>query len=153
MIKLSERIVDFLQRQAFTIISTIDENGLPHTSCKGIVEVDPRGKIYLLDLYHGKTSKNLANNSSVSLTVVNEHKFSGYCLKGNARIADQKDISPEIIAAWEKRISKRITQRVLKNISGEKGHTQHPESLLPQPKYMLVMEVGEVVDLTPVHLK
>lgn len=30
---------------------------------------------------------------------------------------------------------------------------QHPEALLPKPEYMIVMEVEEIIDLTPKHLK
>ena len=153
MIKLEEKVVDFLMLQPYTIISSVEAKGLPHNSCKGIVQIDPKGLVYLLDLYHGSTSKNLKENASCAITAVNEHKFRGYCLKGKARLADDKDLTEELKEAWEKRVAKRITQRLLKNISGQKGHPEHPEALLPQPKYLIVMEVEEVVDLTPQHIK
>ena len=153
MEKLSEELVDFFQRQNFTIVTTIDEDGMPHNSCKGLVKIDTEGRAYLLDLYRARTYDNLKRNPRISITVVDEHEFSGYCLKGKAKIAKTTELEPGIIKAWEDRISSRITQRIIKNIQGKKGHTGQPEALLPKPEYVISMEVEKVVDLTPGHIK
>lgn len=151
--RLSEDVLHFLHNQGCVLVSTISREGYPHNSCKGIIQVDEEGKIYLLDLYKGKTHTNLKHNPNISIAAINEHKFKGYCFIGKARIAAVGDFDPGLIKAWEDRIASRITQRVLRNIAGEKGHPRHPESLLPEPKYVIVMEVGEIVDLTPHHLR
>ena len=151
--KLSDELVHFLHRQGHTVISTIDEDGSIHNSCKGIVEIDKEGNIYLLDLYKQRTYENLKNNNHITLTVVDEHKFEGYCLKGKATIADEKKVSSKTIEAWEKKITGRISQRILKNVHGQKGHPKHPEMLLPKPEYLIMMEVDKIVDLTPQILK
>jgi len=153
LIKLPDNIVDFLHKQPFFIVSTIDKKGMPHSACKGLVEIDEKGVIYLIDLYKARTYANLQHNSNISLTAVDEHKFIGYSLKGKGKIVLEKDLTHDIIAAWEKKITNRITKRVLKNIGGEKGHHTHPEILLPKPEYMIAIEVDEVIDLTPHHLK
>ena len=153
MAKLAPEIVLFFKNQSFTIISTIDKNGRPHSSCKGIVKIDAEGNIYILDLYRSITFSNLQNNSSISITAVDEHKFRGYCLKGKARIADVKELEEDILKEWETKIASRISQRVLKNIKGDKGHQHHPETQLPIPQYMISISVEEVVDLTPKKLK
>ena len=153
MQRLSVDIVQFLQNQGCVVVSTIDSKGFPHNSCKGIVKIYHQGKIYLLDLYQARTYKNLKSNPHLSITAIDEHNFKGYCLKGKAEIIRKEDLKPEIIRAWEDRITSRITQRLLKNIREEKGHPAHPEALLPQPKYLIVMRVEEVVDLTPPILK
>ena len=150
---LTDEVIQFFHKQNFTVVSTIDESGFPHNSCKGIVKINKSGKIYLLDLYEARTYENLKRNPHIALTCVDEHKFKGFCLKGKAKIVKQDKLSSHILRAWEKRITHRITHRVLKNISGEKGHHQHPEILLPKPEYMIVMQAKEVVDLTPHHLK
>jgi len=59
----------------------------------------------------------------------------------------------DIIQVWEARITSRITQRVLKNISTGKGHPKHPEALLPEPKYMIMIDTQGIINLTPQHLK
>lgn len=150
---ITDDIIRFFQRQHFTTISTIDADGNPHSSCKGIVSIDGNGQVYLLDLYRGRTYDNLKQNPHISVTYVDEHKFRGYSLKGKAKIIQKDKLKPQTIKAWEDKIASRITQRVLKNIRGERGHSRHPEALLPKPEYLIVVKVEEVVDLTPHHLK
>ncbi|MFH0731660.1 MAG: pyridoxamine 5'-phosphate oxidase family protein [Candidatus Omnitrophota bacterium] len=151
-IPIPEATVLFLLRQGFVIVSTIDENGTPHASCKGIVEIDKNGHVYLLDLYKARTSQNLRQNPNISLTAVDEHKFRGCCLKGKATIAENKKLKSSVKKAWDERITSRITQRILRNIKGEKGHKAHPEIFLPEPEYLIDVEVYEIVDLTPHRL-
>jgi general stress protein 26 len=151
--ELNGEIIQFLYRQNYTVISTMDKDGSIHNSCKGIVKIDEQGRIYLLDLYKQITYENLKVNPSISLTVVDEHKFKGYSLKGRAKIISEDKIRPEILQAWDKKISERISHRILKNISGEKGHSRHPEVLLPKPEYIIEMRVEKIIDLTPQKLK
>lgn len=147
---LPDEVVNFLHKQNFVIVSTIDENGHPHSACKGIVNIDPRGKIYLLDLYSGITHKNLQKDSHISIAAADEHRFIGYCLKGNAKIGR---IRSHLLEAWSNKIVSRISHRIVKRLHGEKGHPRHPEISLPKPKHVIVMEVQEIIDLTPGHLK
>ena len=147
--KINDNLIHFLQRQNYVIVSTIDKNGAIHNSCKGIVEVDPNGSIYLLDLYKQRTYNNLKNNSHIALTAVDEHQFKGYSLKGDGKIVSEDRIQPKVMSAWEKKITGRISQRILKNVEGKKGHPKHPEMLFPMPEYAIEMKVNSVVDLTP----
>jgi len=135
------------------LVSTIDKHGMPHNSCKGIVEIEPGGKVYLLDLYQKKTLTNLKNNPKISISAFDEHKFRGFCLKGTGKIVRQDKLSTKILKAWEDRITSRITRRLIRNIHEEKGHSRHPEIMMPKPEYMIELEVREIVDLTPQHLK
>lgn len=153
MKRLSEEIVQFFQKQRFVIVSTVDKDGSLHSSCKGIVKINRSGKIYLLDLYRGKTYENLKRNPHISITAVDEHRFVGFCLKGKAKIILENKIKFHIMKAWEERITARLTHRVLKNIREEKGHSRHPEALLPKPEYLIAIDVEEIVDLTPHHIK
>jgi uncharacterized pyridoxamine 5'-phosphate oxidase family protein len=153
MKRMKDEIVRFLRKQNFFVVATVGPDGIPHTSCKGIVKVSRNGQVYLLDLYTGTTYRNLQTNPRISLTAVDEHRFKGYCLKGKARIASRNEFTPSILKAWQDRITGRITHRLIKNIKGERGHPQHPEARLPKPEYLVVMDVEEVVDLTPQHIK
>lgn len=150
---LSEEIIRFFHKQPYTIVTTIDKNGCPHNSCKGIVDIEENGKVYLLDLYKERTRENLKGNPHISITAVDEHKFMGYSLKGMAKIVKREKVKEHIIKSWEDKITKRITQRLLKNIRGEKGHPRHPEALLPKPEYLIEVEVKEITDLTPHHIR
>lgn len=152
MKRITPEIIQFLENQGFVIVSTLSSDGL-HTSCKGIVKIDPKGFVYLLDLYQGQTYKNLKKNPRISITAVDEHKFMGYCLKGKARIIPQARLKIHIIKEWEDRIIGRVTRRILKNIHEQKGHLRHPEVLLPKPQYMIIVRIEDIVDLTPHQLK
>jgi predicted pyridoxine 5'-phosphate oxidase superfamily flavin-nucleotide-binding protein len=154
MSQLSETVIQFLGKQGCVVVSSVDSRGFPHSSCKGIVKIDKSGSVYLLDAYRGKTFQNLKNNPLAGITAFDEDKFVGFCLKGKARILSKEELTPEIIKDWEDRITGRLTQRLLRNIRGElKAHPVHPEALLPKPEHMIVIDVEEVVDLTPHHLK
>lgn len=151
MVRLNSEIVSFFENQGFVIISTIDKKNTPHSACKGIVEIKKSGKVYLLDLYLKETYANLRRNRNVSITAIDEHRFKGYCLKGRATIL--KKMPVHLLKAWDSRIASRITQRVLRNMHDEKGHLRHPEALLPRPEYIIAVEVNQIVDLTPQHLR
>jgi hypothetical protein len=100
-----------------------------------------------------RTYKNLKTNPQVSITAVDEHKFMGYSLKGKAKIVEKNKVSKNILKLWEDKITSRISHRLLKNIKGEKGHQAHPEALLPMPTYLIVVDIEEIVDLIPGHIK
>lgn len=153
MKRLNDEVMHFFQNQGCVVVSTIDSRGFVHNACKGIVQINRNGKIYLLDLYRAGTYSNLKRNPHISITAIDEHKFVGYCLKGKAEILPESKLPSQIIKAWEDKITSRLTRRLLKNIREEKGHPRHPEVLLPKPEYMLVMKVEEIIDLTPHHLK
>jgi len=153
MKRLTESVIRFFHKQPYTIVTTIDKNGSLHNSCKGIVDIEESGRVYLLDLYKENTYRNLKEDSHISITAIDEHRFMGYSLKGMARIVKREKVNSHIIKSWEDRIKKRITQRVLKNIRGEKGHSRHPEARLPKPEYLIEVEVKEITDLTPHHIK
>ncbi len=153
MVALSGSIINFFQDQGCVLVNSIDENGTPHSACKGIVEITKNGRVFLFDLYRQKTHNNLLLNPKISITAFNEHKFIGYCLKGRASAVTAGEINADLIKAWEERITSRLTQRLLKNIHEEKGHPYHPEALLPKPQYLIAMDVEEIVDLTPQHIK
>ncbi|MDD5116283.1 MAG: pyridoxamine 5'-phosphate oxidase family protein [Candidatus Omnitrophica bacterium] len=146
-------IADFLRNQGFVIVSSIDENGFPHVSCKDIVRVDPLGQIYLIDVHHGLTVKNLRANPLISVSGIDEPRFMGYCLKGRARVLPRHEISQEFIRAWEDNITSRLAKRLLHNLSQDKARAHHPEASLPSPKYLIIVALEEIVDLTPKYLR
>ena len=145
-------IINFLRTQDFVIVASIDKNGYPHSSCKAIVKIDPRGEIYLVDVYLGVTSENIERNPDISISAVDEHKFIGYCLKGKARKMQDGLISQEMIKIWEDNITARLAKRLLKNLTQDKTQKHHPEASLPQPKHLIVLEVEQIVNLAPYKL-
>lgn len=150
---IEKEVSHFLQEQGFVIVTSWDKDGFPHNSCKGIVEISEDGKIYLLDLYQGQTFRNIKHNHRISITAVDEHKFLGYSIKGFAYILEDDSLKGRLAKDWEEKIVKRVSQRILRNLSGQKGHPRHPEMLLPFPKHLIAFTPKKIVNLTPRNLK
>ncbi len=148
MTKIPDAVTRFLEKRGFVIVSTIDSRGRIHCAAKGIVRMDKKGKVYLLDLYKGQTFKNLCGNPAISITAIDERHFAGYTLQGKAAIVRQ-DIVEDDLAQWEDKIIGRISARVIDSVQREIKSSAHPEARLPQPKYLIVMEVVQIVDLKP----
>ncbi|MBN2190423.1 MAG: pyridoxamine 5'-phosphate oxidase family protein [Candidatus Aureabacteria bacterium] len=147
--KLKKEIISFLGKQGFTVVSTMGPDGYPHSACKGIVRIEEE-KIYLIDLYTGRTRANLKNNPRMSITAVDEHSFRGFCIKGAAREIGENEIPQNMIDDWKKKLHSRITTRIVNSVRGQKGHPGHPEALMPGPKYIIEVNVEKIIDLAPV---
>lgn len=153
MKRIPDEVVSFFKKQHYVILTTIGADGVPHGACKGIARMTRGGEVYLVDLYKGTTYGNLAGNAHVSITAVDEHVFRGYCLKGSAEIVGSGSLAPSLIRAWERRLSSRITHRIIKSLRGDRGHPRQPEALMPQPQYLILMRVAEIVNLTPGNIR
>jgi len=153
MKKIPAEIIDFLRAQSFVVISSIDKAGFPHSSCKAIIRIEQAGKIFLMDAYRGLTCENIKHNPRISISAVDEHKFAGYCLKGQGEIISDDNLSQEIIKIWEDNLTSRLAKRLLRNLSEDKGRGHHPEAGLPRPEHIIALEIEEIVDLAPRHLR
>ncbi len=153
MIPIPQNIANFLGKQGFAIVSTLDPQGSIHCSAKGFVGLDEEGRLFFIDLYRAHTLNNLKKNKNISATCVNEHEFRGYTLKGTAKIVKREDIKDKVIKEWEQRVVNRISKRVIKNIQNDKKSSNQPEAKFPQPEYLIEMDVEEIVDLAPKELR
>ncbi|MFO8052485.1 MAG: pyridoxamine 5'-phosphate oxidase family protein [Candidatus Omnitrophota bacterium] len=153
MKKIPQKVIQLLKERGYVIVSTLDSAGSIHCSAKGVIEVKKKGEVYLIDLYKQITYNNLKRNPTISITAIDEDQFIGFTLKGKANIVKRDKIKNESIRQWEKKIVERISKRVIKNVKKDKGSTKHPESRFPQPEYLIEMQVEQIIDLTPTHLK
>ena len=149
MEKLRKDIVYFLKQQRFVIVASVDKEGFPHTSCKGIVKVE-EDKIYILDLYLKDTYANIKRNKLVSITAVDEDRFMGYCIKGKAKMVDLAS-DEDMLKKWDSRLLERVSRRVLNHIKKNKSSLYHPEINMPHPKYMIEIEPKKIISLIPPH--
>ncbi len=149
MMKLSQKVINFLKEQEFLTFATLDPEGKIHISIKGLVNVSPDGKLYILDLYHGRTYRNLKRNPWATVSAVDAHLFQGYALQGEAEIVDIENVGEDISRKWEKNIAKRVSRRLLRNVKKGVSSTKHPEANFPRPKYLILFKVKKVIDLAP----
>ncbi|MDP8259452.1 MAG: pyridoxamine 5'-phosphate oxidase family protein [Candidatus Gygaella obscura] len=153
MIELSEVVVKFFEKQGCVLVSTFSNDGSIHSSCKGIVRIDPKGKIYIMDLYQAVTYNNLKTDNRISITAFNEHQFIGYSLKGKAEIMNKDKITESLISDWNRIITSRITNRLMNNIKNNTSSAPHYEANLPKPNYLILVMVDNIIDLKPKDIK
>jgi len=146
MMAIDETVADFLLKQNVVIVATADKKGVINQSVKGIACLDPQGILYIVDLYNGKTKKNLKENLNITISAVDEELFKGWQLKGTAKEYEDKE-SQAILEHWDKKITERIADRIIRNIQKARRAAKYSERHLPKPKYIIEMEVNEIVDL------
>lgn len=151
--QLNQNIISFLKKQGFVLVSSLNKDGSIHSAAKGVVGVDEGGKIFLIDLYHARTYNNLQINSTVTVTFVDEHKFEGYALQGQAKIVEKTKIAESIIAEWEDKVIQRISTRMIRNLQAGNSSAHHPEASFPHPKYLIEIDVEKIIDLAPAQFK
>ena len=147
--KLPKDVMDFLEARGTVIVSTFDEQGRIHCSVKGLVGIEESGKILVIDLYLRRTFENLERNSAISLTAVDEQNFIGFTLQGKAKMVPQEEMQDQIIHRWGNRIVRRISDRVMRNLQANTMTSTHHEAVLPEPKYLMEVEVENIIDLSP----
>jgi len=153
MVELAPEVVSFFNKQNVVIVSTLDARGHIHCAAKGLVGIKKEGKVCIIDLYQLNTFDNLKRSAAITITAVDEPDFIGYSLKGRGKIVERQEIKEHVIAEWDERVVQRISQRVIANIRKSSQDSFHPEAQLPLPQYLITVEVEEVVDLTPAHIK
>lgn len=151
MVKIPNIVSHFLEKQGYVVISTIDKKtGHIHCAAKGIVGLDKKGMVFIIDLYKNRTYRNLKKNPAVSITAIDETTFTGYTLQGKGKIVPHKEIEDHVIAAWENKIIQRISARVKQSVqSGKKSHEHHEIKLPKIPSHLIEVDVDKIIDLSP----
>ncbi|MFA5088626.1 MAG: pyridoxamine 5'-phosphate oxidase family protein [Candidatus Omnitrophota bacterium] len=143
-----EKALQFLKRQGFVIVSTLDANGGIHCSAKGILVLGKEEKVFIVDLYFNRTFKNLKRDPRISITAIDEHNFLGYTLQGKGVILSQKEMKSDVIDEWERSILKRMSKRVVKGVRSGIRSKGHFEASLPsRPKYFIEFIIENIIDL------
>lgn len=151
-VKISEEMERLLLKQNVTVVATVSPEGVPNLSLKGVVRVEPEGYIYFMDLYRGKTRSNLLKNPAVALTVFSIARFKGYQFKGCAELMDSGPLYEKMVAAWKNKKRNIVGDRIIKNV--RKGFSGGgAETYLPDPKYLVKVEVKKVYNLVPRSLR
>jgi len=151
--KISEDIVAFILKQGYSIVSTVNKKGKIHCTAKGIVGIEPEGRIFIIDLFRHSTYKNLKENKTISITVIEERSFRGYTFQGTAKIVAHNDMEDHILTKWEAAIIRRITNRMIKGVQRGVKSPGHFEAALPhKPKYLIEVDVESIIDLSPPNL-
>lgn len=148
MKELTQQTVNFFERQSFVMVSTFDSDHRIHSAAKGIVSIESKGIINLIDVFKGITCANIKKNGVISISAIDEHAYIGYTLQGEARIVEGRKIPNPILLLWEEKVTKRITQRFIKNVQADRKSIHYHEANFPTPQCLIIMKVEEIIDLS-----
>lgn len=150
MTVISDKVKTFLERQNFIILSSLRNDGSIHTSAKGLIKVDARGKIFILDIYKSVTYRNIKRNPTVTVTSVDERRFRGYSLEGRGKIVREGSLTKEVVGKWHDKLAKRIAKRIISHVKeAHLAQESIPEAAFPAPKFLIEVSVDRIVDLAP----
>jgi predicted pyridoxine 5'-phosphate oxidase superfamily flavin-nucleotide-binding protein len=151
--KIDKDMERLLTRQNVVVVGTVNPDGSPNLSLKGLLRVNPEeGCILFCDLYRKKTSRNLKNNPMVSVLVFSIEEFSGYQFVGTAEMAESGTFFEEMSKEWSRKKSRLLGRRISKNV--RKGFSHGRSELhLPPPRAVVRVTVEKVYDLSPAHLR
>ena len=141
-----------LRKQNVAVVGTVSPSGTPNLSLKGVVEVDPKGFIYFMDLYRGKTRNNIKHDPRVALTVFSVMDFQGYQFKGVASLIESGPKFDRMARAWAAKRRTILAKRIVHNI--RQGHSHgRSETSLSLPKYLVKVQVDKIYNLAPSSLR
>ncbi|MGD0335952.1 MAG: pyridoxamine 5'-phosphate oxidase family protein [Candidatus Omnitrophota bacterium] len=124
MAKISGKLKEYL-RNHLAFVATADLKGRPNVVPKGNLAVLDEGTIVFADLYNHQTKKNLLVNPNIAITVVNPAGYTGYQLKGKAKI-----------------IGRGLEYDKLVKLLGQDGQLSHPDA-----KYAVKANVTKIIDI------
>ena len=99
---IESKIKDFVNFQKLGFVATVNSDNTPNLSPKGTVRVWDDENLIFADINSPQTMKNLSNNSSIEINVVDPIKRKGFRFKGNAKIISSGNLYNEIVDYYKK---------------------------------------------------
>jgi predicted pyridoxine 5'-phosphate oxidase superfamily flavin-nucleotide-binding protein len=88
MAVLTEQMKELVDRQRLGFVATVCADGTPNLSPKGTLRVLDDERLVFADLKSPATVRNLRQNSSIEVNVVDQFIRKGYRFKGHAEVLD-----------------------------------------------------------------
>ncbi len=126
MAKIEKGVKALIEEVNLAYVSTSSKDGVPNVAPKGSMRLMDEETLLFADLFPGKTSENLKENSNISVAFVKPDTFEGYQVKGRAELLTSGDIYEKTVEA----ISKAPMD-------------------LPKPHAAVVIKVDKVYNLAP----
>lgn len=112
-------------------VASSDPQGVPNSAPKMLIDVVLPNKIYFLEYCFTRTFSNLAQNPKVSLSIMNDHEFTGYRLSGPAEFLKSGREFERVQRIWKKRLISYEAKRIVERVRGEHS-MREAENALPE---------------------
>lgn len=103
MVKISDEIKNFLERQKLGFVATISPDNTPNVSPKGTILAWDDEHLIFADIKSPQTISNLENNPSVELNVIDPILRKGYRFKGKGMILKDNEEFSKILKFYEEK--------------------------------------------------
>lgn len=103
MVKISDEIKHFLERQKLGFVATISPDNTPNVSPKGTILAWDDEHLIFADIKSPQTISNLENNTSVEINVVDPILRKGYRFKGKGMILKDNEEFSKILKFYEEK--------------------------------------------------
>lgn len=100
---LTEKVQNFVRIQRLGYVATVCPDGTPNLSPKGTLTVWDSDHLVFADLNSPGTVRNLQNNPSVEINVVDEFIRKGYRFKGKAQVLTGGMLYKQILDFYSQR--------------------------------------------------
>ena len=106
MVKISDEINQFLERQKLGFVATVSPDNTPNVSPKGTIFRWDDEHLIFADIKSPQTISNLQTNSTVEINVIDPILRKGYRFKGNGIIIKDDDEFSKILKFYEEKGTK-----------------------------------------------
>ena len=110
---IEPKIKDFVNFQKLGFVATVNSDNSPNLSPKGTVRVWDDENLIFADINSPRTIKNLNNNNSIEINVVDPIKRKGFRFKGRARVISDDNLYNEIADYYKKNGTKNKINSVV----------------------------------------
>ena len=100
MATLTEQMKELVERQRLGFVATVCADGSPNLSPKGTLRVLDDERLVFADLKSPATVRNLRQNSSIEVNVVDQFIRKGYRFKGHAEVLDSGEDFERLVAFY-----------------------------------------------------
>ena len=98
---LTNEIKDFVKREKLGFIATVCPDGTPNLSPKGTTNVWDDNHLMFADIYSPGTIRNLSNNPSIEINIVDVFIRKGYRFKGIGIIYSTGSLFEEMVSFYK----------------------------------------------------
>ncbi|MFB5611111.1 MAG: pyridoxamine 5'-phosphate oxidase family protein [Nitrosopumilaceae archaeon] len=106
MVKISDEIKNFLERQKLGFVATVSPDNTPNVSPKGTIFAWGDEKLIFADIKSPQTISNLQKNSSIEINVIDPILRKGYRFKGKGLILKDTEEFSKILKFYEEKGTK-----------------------------------------------
>ena len=122
MVKIPDKIKEFIEKQGIFVVGTVGANNLPNVSPRIFFRVD-EDVIYWLDFFKHKSYKNIQANPWVTVSVFNKDDLKGFQFRGIVSFITDELTKTKIKNDIISKILEKNSTEKLKKLS-EKKETQ-----------------------------